>query len=411
MPKIAKQMDALQVKRITKNGRHAVGGAPGLHLQVSNDGNAKSWIVRTVVNGKRRDVGLGTYPVVGLKEAREFARGMLLQVAQGIDPVEARKDARKQLIAKRARMKTFRDCALQVISEKEAGWKNPKHKQQWRNTLETYAFPTIGSMLISEIEVEQVSDILRPIWHKKPETAKRVLNRLDQIFNWAIVHNYRSGLSPARWRNHMDKLFVRTKGSQKHHKAVEVKDVGRLFYDIRQKTGVAAKALQFAALTAARSGEVRGATWSEIDMDKATWTLPGERMKGGREHRVPLSKRAVEILEHCPRQLGNDLVFLGMHGKMLSDMSMLKVLRDMGLKDTTHGFRSTFRDWAAEHTNHPFEIGEMALAHAIQNKAEAAYRRGDLFEKRREMMSEWADFCYAYHPQERVVPIHKVKKK
>lgn len=408
MPKKAKEMGPLEVSRLTTAGLHAVGKVAGLYLQVADTG-ARSWVLRVMIAGKRRDMGLGGYPDVSLAQAREKAQEKRNAASEGRDPIEERRAARSALRASRAAALTFEQCAAAYIAAQEAGWRNAKHAQQWRNTLETYAYPVFGSLLAGDIALPHVLAVLEPIWRTKTETASRLRGRIELVLDWAAARGYREGLNPARWRGHLDKLLPRPSKVAKaeHHEALAVGEVGAFMQRLRAADGMGARALEFAILTAARSGEVRGAPWSEIDLKAGAWTVPGERMKAGVEHRVPLSKAALELLRALPRLAGTDLVFPSPRGGQLSDMTLTAVLRRMEVAAVPHGFRSTFRDWASERTNYPNEMCEMALAHTIGNKAEAAYRRGDMFEKRRQMMDDWAAFCAAPDHRGDVIPMKR----
>jgi integrase len=394
MPRKVPELSALHVRRMTTPGLHAVGGVAGLCLQVA-PGGARTWILRISVAGKRRDMGLGGYPDVELGQARDKARAARALVEQGLDPIAQRQQARSALIAQRAAQKTFQQCARAYIDAKSPEWSNPKHASQWTNTLETYAYPVMGSLLVSDVGLPQVMEVLRPIWAVKTETAVRVRGRIEAILDWAAVHRYREGPNPARWKGHLDKLLAAPTKVVKvqHHKALPVEAVPGFMENLRRQPGLGARALEFAVLTASRSGEVRGATWSEIDLDRAEWVVPEGRMKAGKVHRVPLSQAAISLLQDQPREEGIDLVFPSKAGTPLSDMTLLAVMRRMEVDAVPHGFRSSFKDWATERTAYPREAVEMALAHAIGDKVEAAYRRGDLFEVRVRLMADWARFC------------------
>lgn len=406
VPKKAKELSALEVGRIKSPGLHAVGGVAGLHMQVTPTG-ARTWILRAMIAGKRRDMGMGGFPDVTLAQAREKAREARACVERGVDPVAERAAARSALMAERGAMTTFEEAARQFISAKSAEWKNVKHGQQWTNTLEAYAFPFVGKLACADIALPHVLKILEPIWTTKTETATRLRGRIESVLDWATVRGFRKGENPARWKGHLDKILPAPGKVAKveHHEAVAVDDVAAFMQDLRKRDGVAAKALEFLILTVVRSGEVRGAVWSEIDLAGRVWKIPPERMKAGKEHRVPLSDEALRLLEALPRVAGNDLVFPSPRGLVLSDMTLTAVMRRMERKEVPHGFRSTFRDWAAERTNYPREVAEMALAHTIGNAVEAAYRRGDLFEKRARMMAEWAKFCDTIKTAGEVIPI------
>lgn len=408
MPRKAQELGALAVSRLSAPGTYAVGGVAGLVLQVSSSG-ARSWILRTMVATKRREIGLGGFPDVTLSKAREKARELRAQVAEGVDPIEARKTARSRLAASQASAITFEDATGRYIAAHEAGWRNAKHAAQWRSSLANYAFPVLGSMLVQDIALPQVLEVLEPIWKEKTETAVRVRGRLEAVLDWSTARGYREGLNPARWRGHLDKLLAAPSKVAKveHFAALPADALPAFMKDLRAREGISARALEFVVLTAARSGEVRGATWAEIDLDAATWTIPGDRMKAGKEHRVPLTAAAVSLLQALPRITDVDTVFPSSRKAALSDMSLTAVLRRMKVPAVPHGFRSTFRDWCAERTNYPREVAEMALAHAVGDKVEAAYRRGDLFEKRRRLMEEWTAFCASTPTAAEVVPIKK----
>ena len=393
MPRKAKELSALEVGRLSKHGLHFVGGVAGLALQVQPSG-ARSWLLRLSLAGKRREMGLGGFPDVTLADARRRAREERERADNGIDPIAARRAASALLRAELAKAFTFKAAALAYIDAHEPGWRNAKHAQQWRNTLAS-TYPLIGSELVRDVSLPHVLPILEPIWKSRTETASRLRGRIESVLDWAAARGYRDGLNPARWKGHLDHLLPAPSKIAKagHHAAVPVAEVGAFMKALRAQPGVGARALEFLVLTAARSGEVRGATWAEFDLDAGTWTIPAERMKAGKEHRVPLSKAALQLLRDQPRMAGNDLVFSAPRGGKLSDMTLVAVTRRMGVAAVPHGFRSTFRDWCSERTNYPRDVAEMALAHAIGDKVEAAYRRGDLFNKRVKMMSDWAAFC------------------
>jgi integrase len=385
---------------------HAVGVVPGLHLQITSP-TAKSWVLRTTVGAKRRDIGLGGYPAVTLAMAHDKAREAREKVRKGIDPVLEVKALRSALIAAQVGAKTFRQCAEQYITDKSPEWKSAKHGAQWTATLEAYAFPAIGDLQVRDVDVPHVLTVLRPIWTEKTETATRVRSRMELILDWATTQRLRDGPNPARWKGHLDKLLPKPRKVTKveHHPAIPVDQVGAFMRDLRQQAGMGARALEFAILTAARSGEVRGAKWDEIDLDKALWTVPAGRMKGEREHRVPLAAAVVRLLKALPHE--GDLVFPAVRGGALSDMTLSAVMRRMDVDAVPHGMRSSFRDWAAERTNFPRETAEMALAHVVDDKTEAAYRRGDLFEKRRKLMEAWATFCAKPETKGDVIPMQR----
>jgi integrase len=307
---------------------------------------------------------------------------------------------------------TFQQCAEAYINAHRAGWKNPKHIQQWQNTLSQYAYPFFGELDVKLIDTGLITKCLEPIWLTKNETAGRVRGRIESILDWATVRKYREGVNPARWRGHLDKLLAKQSKVQKteHHKALPYLEINAFISQLHKQDGIAAKCMEFTILTAARTGETIGATWDEIDLIAKTWTIPAIRMKAEREHRVPLSIDALNIINDMAATRINDYVFPGTK-KGLSNMAMLAVLKRMDRADiTVHGFRSTFRDWAAESTAYPGEVVEMALAHAIKNLTEAAYRRGDLIEKRSRLMEEWARYCKTARINADVIPINKMAR-
>lgn len=412
MPKkLSNALTPLAVKN-AKAGRHADGG--GLHLLVKRSG-ARSWVYRFMLNGKARDVGIGAAGQGGmtLADARDKASALRLKVKAGIDPLEERnREAAEALAAAQAAKvagTTFRDVADAYIAANEESWRNPKHRQQWRNTLESYAYPVIGELPVADVGTAHVLKILEPIWKGKAETASRVRGRIETVLDSAKARGYRDGENPARWRGHLAQILpARTRLSRGHHRAMPYEDVPAFVQSLRDREAVAALALEFTILTAARSGEAIGASWSEVDLEKAVWTIPADRMKAAKEHRVPLSPRAVEILKSL-KPLGRKWLFPGTKGGKLSGMAMSMLMRRMKVEATVHGFRSAFRDWAAECTGYAHEVAEMALAHTIENKVERAYRRGDLFDKRRRLMDDWATYCATTGTAgAKVTPIRKV---
>lgn len=361
-------------------GRH--GDGRGLFLYVKASG-ARSWVLRYQVMGKRHDLGLGAYPEVSLAMARDRALQARRMIQEGEDPIAKKRQTQP---------KTFKDAALELIECKRPGWKNAKHAAQWTSTLEAYVFPGLGRMQVARIETADVMGALRPIWTAKPETANRVRQRIEAVLDYASALGIRTGDNPARWRGHLDHLLPKpTKvKAVKHHPALPHAEIAEFMEELSVRAGVAARALKFTILTAARSGETRGATWAEIDLDTKTWTIPAGRMKAGKEHRVPLTPEAIACLG--PKRDDAALIFRSetKPGNPISDMSMTAVLRRMERNTiTVHGFRSTFRDWAGETTGFPREVIEAALAHGIKDKAEAAYARSDLFVKRRKLMEAW----------------------
>jgi integrase len=422
VPKIAKELGPLAVKRLTAAGLWPVGGVAGLALRVTDTGS-RHWVLRVVIAGKRRDVGLGAFPGVTLAAAREKAADLRERIRQGIDPVEEGRQQRAIKAAENAKALTFKQCAAAYVAAHRSAWKNAKHAQQWGNSLDQWAHPKLGEVLVRDVELahvlavlEQPADPLAPagpnLWNAKTETASRVRGRIETVLDWAAARKLRQGENPARWRGHLDKLLPKpTKVAKvEHFAALPAEEAGAFMQRLRTMSGFGALALQFTILTAARSGEVRGMTWAELDMEAGVWTVPAARMKASREHRVPLSEPALALLRDLPRVEGIELLFPGRGGRQLSDMSLTAVLRRMEVPATVHGFRSTFRDWAAERTNYPREVAEMALAHTIGDKVEAAYRRGDLFEKRRRMMADWAAFLASAAPQAEVIPMNRATR-
>ena len=394
MAREGKRLSALAVSRVTAPGMYPDG--LGLYLRVGPTG-AKSWVFRYRIGNSRRDMGLGPLHTVSLAEAREKGAECRKNRLDGIDPVQARAAQRLAVTLEAAKAMSFSNCADAYIKSHASGWRNAKHADQWRNTLSTHAYPVLGQLPVQDIDTALVMKVLEPIWTAKTETASRLRGRIESILDWATAREYRRGENPARWRGHLENLLPRPAKVQRkeHHRALPYGEVEKFMTALRGQEGSAARALEFLILTATRTSETIGATWDEIDMSAKTWTIPGLRIKAGKEHRVPLSPRAVEILEMMARVKQGSYVFPGGRAsKGLSNMALLKLLERMGRGDlTVHGFRSTFRDWAAERTNFPREVAEMALAHAISDKVEAAYRRGDLFEKRRKMMDAWAGYC------------------
>jgi integrase len=354
-------------------------------------------------------MGLGAYPDVTLAMARDKAREAREQIGKGLDPIDQRLAAQSALRAAIAKTHTFRECAQAYMAAHESAWKNAKHVQQWRNTLENYAYPIMGNLLVRDVEKEHVLAVLRPIWTEKNKTASRLRGRIELVLSYAMQAGYRpEGLNPARWKGGLDKLLAAPSkiNRQEHFRALPVGDAGTFMHRLGTVQGISARALEFAILTAARSGEVRGAPWAEIDMAAKVWTVPAARMKAGKEHRVPLSESAIALLTKLPKLGETDLVFPAPRGGMLSDMSLTAVMRRMKVDAVPHGFRSTFRDWASERTNYSHDAAEMALAHTIGNGVEAAYRRGDLFEKRRAMMRDWAAFLAKPEKSADVIELH-----
>ncbi len=395
MPKVAKELSALEISRLTAPGMVAVGGVAGLYLHVNRSGG-RCWILRALIGNRRRDMGLGGYPTVTLAGAKERARAARQAIDQGVDPIAERQQAKSALAASQATAKTFEQCAIEYIERHRDTWANAKHAAQWASTLEAYAYPVMGKLLVSDVGQAHVLACLEPIWKTKTETATRVRGRIEKVLDYATVRKYRTGENPARWKGHLEQLLPAPGKIAKveHHRALPVDAMGAFMAQLRKQPGTAAKALELAILCASRSGEVRLATWREFDFDAKIWTIPGERMKAKVQHRVPLSESAMRILrEHSNQSSPDALVFPAASGKPLSDMTLTALTRRMGIDAVPHGFRSTFRDWCAECTNYPRDLAEQALAHKLENKVEAAYLRSDVLEKRRALMQAWADHC------------------
>jgi len=403
----SKALGALAVSRLTEVGRHRVGTVAGLILNIKPSG-AKSWVLRVMVGSKRKDIGLGGYPEISLAAAHERARQAKDTIRRGVDPVAERKAKQNAIVW------TFKTCALAYIEAFKPSWKNAKHGQQWENTLETYVYPKFGDKHVKDVDTEDVMKAISAEWSTKNETMVRVRNRIELVLSWAAAQGYRpKGFNPAQWRGHLDQVLPKPSKVNKRT-SFEAMPVDAMYGFMRQLAdvqGTSARCLEFTILTACRSGESRGALWSEIDLDAGTWSIPKERMKAGRPHRIPLSHAAIKLLTALPKFVdaeGNDvdLVFPGRDvTKPLSDMSLTLCMRRMKLTAVPHGFRSTFTDWVAERTSYPSEVREMALAHAIGNDTEAAYRRGDLFDKRRNLMGDWASFLNTAPAKGNVLPL------
>ncbi|MEL7284958.1 MAG: integrase arm-type DNA-binding domain-containing protein [Pseudomonadota bacterium] len=415
MPRVAPELTAQEVRRLSHPGGHrnilfAVGGVPGLHMQVTPKGG-RSWVLRAKVGKLRRDIGLGGFPGVTLAQAREKAREAREKIENGIDPVEERKAMKAALVAAQRRGLTFDRAVERCLAAKLDAFKNAKHRQQWENTLATYASPELGKMLVQDITTQDVLRALQPIWSEKTETAKRVRGRIEAVLSWATVSSHRTGDNPARWAGNLKELLPAPSkvATERNHPALQLDDAPRWFAALKTREGFGARALEFLALTATRSQEVRGARWDEIDLDNALWIIPAARMKMGKEHRIPLCESAVALLEALPKLEDNQLVFAAPRGGQLSDMTLSATMKRMhqgenaqgkaGFIDRVskrpavpHGLRSTFRDWVAERTTYPGDMAEVALAHKISNSVEASYRRGDMIEKRRRLMADWAAF-------------------
>ena len=401
------QIQNLKPKHNRRPTVYCVGGVTGLNIQVQPSGN-KSWIMRIRIGGKRHEIGLGAYPDTGLAAAREKARELRDKVANGSNPVAERQAAKVQVVKEQARSITFNDAAKRFLLWKSEEFSNAKHAEQWRATLATYASPALGKMLVRDIDVRDVQRALEPIWLTKTETASRLRGRIEGVLAWATVAGYRTGDNPARWGGNLDAVMPKPSKVAKgdNQPAVPLELMPAWFAALRKREGLAAKALEFLTLCASRSGEVRGMHWDEVDLKAGLWTIPAARMKAGREHRVPLSAAAVKVLEGLERRGDSPFVFPAERGGQLSDMSLSAVMRRMNEAEpgrwldrvskrpaVPHGLRSTFRDWAAEKTEFPRDMAEIALAHNVGSEVERSYRRGDMAEKRRLMMEEWAKFC------------------
>jgi len=412
---LAERITALFVKHSQRPGKYPDGGNLYLRFRKSTrkmvtDAVTKSWLFRYSRFGKDTWLGLGPYPDVTLSEARDLATRERKKMRQGIDPLT---DKRARQIAARTaheNMLTFTECAELYIESQASGWSNPKHIEQWRSTLAKLAGPIIGHLPVDQIDTALIMRCIEPIWTTKTETASRLRGRIESVLDWSAVRGYRHGDNPARWRGHLDKLLPRPSqvARVKHHAALPYTDIGALMQQLRADTGVALRALEFTILTAARTNEVIQADWTEFDLDRKIWLVPSERMKSKRQHRVPLSAAAVSALE-VVRELDKTYVFPGhKRHSHLSNAAMMKVLKRLNQTGiTVHGFRSTFRDWCAESTNYPADVAEMALAHVLRDKTEAAYRRGDLFEKRARLMTDWARYCSKLAKPTAVFPIRQ----
>ncbi|MCH4244291.1 tyrosine-type recombinase/integrase [Acinetobacter gerneri] len=420
MPKKAKELSALSVAKIKENGRHAVGGVDGLHLRIVND--SRAWVLRVVVgqrfdeNGKqqvhRRDIGLGSYPEVSLAEARAKAQEMKAQIRNGIDPIQQKQEKLQALHIQKLRDRTFSECAKIVIANKSRELKNQKHIAQWSTTLENYIYPSLGDRVIGSITKVDIAKVLEPIWAEKNETAKRLRGRIETIFDYAKAMEYFEGDNPAEWKGNLEPILGNLKQVSRPHPSLPYDQIATFIQHLRQKDGISPKALEFAILTACRSGEIFGATWQEIDFESKVWIIPKERMKAEKEHRVPLSEPAIELLKSIQVHTESQgYIFPAPRGGgMLSDMSLtalIKRMHEQKLKEnglgyidpkqnrviTTHGFRSTFRDWSADKTDYPREVCEHVLAHKLPDEVEAAYLRGAYLEKRKSLMTDWAEYC------------------
>jgi integrase len=425
MPRPGKPLTALQVKNLKAPGRYFDSG--GLVLQISSTG-ARSWLFRYKRGNRKshREMGLGSLRDVSLAEARDKALELRKQLDKGLDPIVTRREAQASQTMAEGNAMTFKQCAVAYIASQKDAWRNSKHADQWGATLELYAYPILGEMPVAQVGVGHVLKVLEQscedvegdptLWSAKTETASRVRGRIENILDWAKVREYRTGDNPARWRGNLEHSLPPRSKVQKvqHHAALPYAEVGAFMVDLRKRPALAARALEFLILTATRTRETLEARWSEIDLDNQLWIIPADRMKAAREHRVPLADHAVRILHDLKNDSAGAFVFPteGKLDRPLSNNSLLSLLRRMERTDiTAHGFRSTFRDWAAETTNYPREVAEMALAHTIGDKVEAAYRRGDLFEKRERLMGEWATYCSTVRKPGEVIAINRKAKK
>jgi integrase len=393
MVRALNRLSDVAVRAKKRPGYFADGG--NLYLRVA-PGGTKGWMFRFTMGGKTRDAGLGSYPTVSLVRAREEADRCRRLLAEGLDPIVARTEQRQAARLKAAKARTFGECAREFIAARELGWRNNKTSLLLHASLKRYVYPTLGPLPVQAIDTGLVMKVLEPLWGETPTTASRLRGSIEAVLNAAKARGYRSGENPAAWRGHLDQLLpARSKVRRvRHHAALAYGEVPGFMELIRAREGMSPRALELMILTATRTSEAIGAHWDEIDLKNLTWTIKAERMKSGRAHRVPLSPRAVAILEEMAKVRVNAFVFPGMkQGRPLSDMGVRVLLRELRPGITKHGFRSSFRDWAAETTSFPNHVVEMALAHAIADGTEAAYRRGDLFEKRRKLMEAWASYC------------------
>ena len=416
MPKIVTPLSDLQVRRITRVGWHAVGGVAGLLLQVRKPKKngaqvPRSWILRIKVGDQRQPIGLGSYPQVSLAVAREQAAKLVMEAKQGVNLKAKKRAQRSSLISAASKNKTFKECAEAYMDAHSSDYTNEKHRKQWPATLVTYAYPIIGNMLVSDIAMRDVRNVLEQetsaakalkgkLWNVKTETAKRLLGRIKTVLDYATVSEYRTGTNPAQWKGYLSTQLASPKNLQKkeHHPAVPYPHIGDFMSKLRSNSSLSAKALEFLILTAVRSGSVRNAEWSEIDVDNALWTIPAEHTKARQEHRVPLQPQAIKLLKSLSKVARTNLIFPNRNNKALSDMAFNQIMRGMRergelkVEGVPHGFRSTFRDWSAERTSYSDEIRKAASGHAIGDSVKEAYQRTDLLDKRRSLMNEWANF-------------------
>lgn len=386
------RLSAVGIKNLKAAGRYADGQGLYLHIRSNGQGN---WLFRyrDRTDGRLRDKGLGLQADVPLTDARDKARACREQLAKGIDPIDHKEAQRQEKRKAKTKAKTFGQCVDTYLAQHGSAWRNEKHKQQWRNSLDTYAVKLLP-LPVADIDTDLVMDCLLPIWKTKTETATRVRQRIENILDYAKAAKLREGENPALWRGHLKNLLAapaKLKDLQ-HHAALPHKQVAAFVGELESRKSLSAKAILLQIYTATRSNEVVRARWDEIDLDRKVWTIPKERMKANREHRIPLAKEAVKLLKSLPRL--NDWIFPSLNGKPLTIAATLKMVKEINPNITTHGFRSTFRDWAAEHTAYAREVAEAALAHTLKDKTEAAYFRSDLFEKRASMLADWARYCH-----------------
>ena len=394
MPKITKPLTVLQIKQLP-TGTHAVGGASGLYLRVSDTG-ARSWIYRATINGNRRDLGLGALSAVSVDEARQKAVQLKIEIKQGIDPAELRKNQRQEikLAQKEAERSTitFRVCAEEYLPTRLSELSNKKHKQQWRNTLTTYVYPSIGHLPVDAIDQNQIADLLKPLWQEKQETMSRVRQRIEAVFAYAIVRGYTEKANPALWKHNLEYLLpnLGKKHRKTPHRSMPVDEIPAFIELLDSIGGYTALAIKFMIYTASRSGSIRAAEWGEIDREREVWNVPADHMKEKEFHRVPLSSGAIATLEQIPRQVGTNLIFPNSKGTPLSDNTLSSLMRRQKINAVPHGFRASFSTWCAMDTDYQTELREAALAHKVQNMVIEAYQRSDLLEKRRSLMEAWS---------------------
>jgi len=412
--KRAKTLTALAVSKLKQPGPYFVGGdgADGLFLNIKDSG-ARSWLLRVMVQGKRQHLGLGGYPVVSLEEAREEARRIRKFIRGGGDPLADKQKLRDAVRVGLAKRVTWDEAVEQFLDGKLKEFRNPKHQAQWRSTLKEYTSPLLGALPIDQIDNGHAVKVLQPIWSTKTVTATRVRQRAGKVIDWATVSGLRSGANPFQWTGNLEHVLPRPSKLRKveHHAALPWQDIGGFMAKLRERGGLGARALELAILTAARTGEVRGATWGEIDFAKKLWTIPAARMKAQKIHCVPLADAAVRLLKALPRSKRSEYVFSGEDGEPLSDMTLLKVLRDMKLDVTTHGFRSCFKDWARSSTAYADEVSELALAHVNSDETRAAYARDELLPLRTKLMTEWSRYCATLRKKAEIVPIRSRRAK